>query len=234
MTDVRTEHDVADAIEAEDIRPVSGEHGPDPEDLADQSMPDEMDAASPPRRRMSPFAIVILVAVVGLLGVLGLQLIAANRVQPQNGPAPDFTLDVFDDMHADAFMYGDSFALSDHLGKVVVINFWASWCGPCRSEAPALQEVWEAYKDRGDVVLLGVDYVDNTQDALGYIDEFGITYPNGPDLGTRISDAYHIQGVPETFVVGKDGNIFQFIYAGVTARDLASIIDAALSQDVGS
>ncbi len=113
---------------------------------------------------------------------------------------------------------------------MIVVNFWASWCGPCRSEAPALQQVWEAYQDRGDVVLLGVDYVDNTEDALGYIREFGITYPNGPDLGTRISDAYHIQGVPETFVVGKDGNVFQFIYAGVTARDLASIIDRALAE----
>jgi cytochrome c biogenesis protein CcmG/thiol:disulfide interchange protein DsbE len=111
-----------------------------------------------------------------------------------------------------------------------VINFWASWCGPCRSEAPALQQVWEAYQDSGDVVLLGVDYVDNTQDALGYINEFGITYPNGPDLGTRISDMYHIQGVPETFVVGKDGTIFRFIYAGVTARDLANIIEAALAE----
>jgi len=225
MTDVRTEHETAEDVRAEQAPMDTGAQGPDPntEDLAYAL------EAEPPRR-MSPFAIVILVAVVGLLGVLGLQLIASNQAQPQNGPAPDFTLDVFDGMAPDAFMFGDSFSLSEHRGKVIVINFWASWCGPCRAEAPALQQVWEAYQDRGDVVLLGVDYVDNTQDALGYIDEFGITYPNGPDLGTRISDAYHIQGVPETFVVGKDGNIFRFIYAGVTARDLANIIDAALAE----
>ncbi|MBN2470077.1 MAG: TlpA family protein disulfide reductase [Anaerolineae bacterium] len=176
------------------------------------------------RRGLSPLVIVILLLVVGLLGVLGLRLIDSNRTQPNRGPAPDFTLELFEEMG------GGEFTLSEHRGKVIVINFWASWCGPCRVEAPALQQVWEAYRDRGDVMLVGVDYVDNTQDALGYINEFGITYPNGPDLGTRISDAYRIQGVPETFVVGKDGNVFQFIYAGVSARDLANIIDRALAE----
>ena len=175
-------------------------------------------------RRLNPFIIVILLASLLLLLVLGLQLINTQQGQPNRGPAPDFTLELFDEMG------GGTFTLSENRGKVVVINFWASWCGPCRVEAPALQEVWEAYQDRGDVVLVGVDYVDNTQDALGYINEFGITYPNGPDLGTRISDAYRIQGVPETFVVGKDGHIFQFIYAGVSARDLANIIDRALAE----
>lgn len=184
----------------------------------------DVEAAQAAPRRLSPLAIVIVVIVLILLGVLGLQLIEANRSQPTGGPAPDFTLQIFDALG------GGTFTLSENRGKVIVINFWASWCAPCRDEAPALQQVWEAYRARGDVVLLGVDYVDNTQDALEYIAEFGITYPNGPDLGTRISDAYHIQGVPETFVIGKDGNVFQFIYAGVTARDLAAIIDRALAQ----
>jgi cytochrome c biogenesis protein CcmG/thiol:disulfide interchange protein DsbE len=177
-----------------------------------------------PGRRMSPLSYVILVVVVGLLGVLALQLLNANQAQPDRGEAPDFTLQIFEEMG------GGEFSLSENRGKVIIINFWASWCGPCRAEAPALQAVWEAYQDRGDVVLIGVDYVDNTQDALGYIEEFNITYPNGPDLGTKISDAYHIQGVPETFVVDKEGDIFQFIYAGVTARDLANIIDRALAH----
>ena len=232
MSDVRTENEIAED-EVSAAIPVEQSFLDDGETVLDTPTEEVIDdrlwavgEEPPQRRRISPFAIVVLVAVIGLLGVLGLQLIEANRVQPNSGPAPDFALEVFEEQG------GGSLVLSEHRGKVIVINFWASWCAPCRAEAPAFQQVWDAYGDRGDVLLMGIDYVDNTQDALGYIHEFGITYPNGPDLGTRISDAYHIQGVPETFVVGKDGNIFQFIYAGVTARDLASIIDAALAQDV--
>jgi cytochrome c biogenesis protein CcmG/thiol:disulfide interchange protein DsbE len=113
------------------------------------------------------------------------------------GPAPDFTLETFS---------GDLITLSELRGEVVVINFWASWCPPCRDEAPYLESSWRKYQDQG-VVFLGVDYVDTDAEARAYIDEFDITYPNGPDLGTRISQAYRIQGVPETFFVGKDGTI---------------------------
>ncbi len=181
--------------------------------------PEAAEAAA--KKRISPFAIVILAGVIILLAVLGLRLATANPGQPDRGPAPDFVLELFD---------GGRFALSENRGKVVVINFWASWCGPCRAEARAFQTVWEAYRDRGDVVIVGVDYVDNTRDALAYIEEFGVTYPNGPDLGTQISDAYHIQGVPETFIVGKDGSIARFIYAGIEARQLANYIDEALAR----
>ncbi len=181
-------------------------------------------AAPQPRRAMAVLSWVVLGAAVLLLIVLGLQLGNTFISQPDSGAAPDFTMPIFEELG------GGEFALGEHLGQVIVINFWASWCGPCRVEAPALQQVWEAYRDRGDVILVGVDYVDNTRDALTYIEEFGITYPNGPDLGTRISDAYRIQGVPESFVIGKDGQVFQFIYAGVNARELANVIDRALAQ----
>jgi cytochrome c biogenesis protein CcmG, thiol:disulfide interchange protein DsbE len=84
------------------------------------------------------------------------------------------------------------------------VNFWASWCVPCRDEAPTLERVWERYKDRG-VVFIGVDYVDSETEALKYLKAFRISYPNGPDVGTEISHRYRIQGIPETYFVGKDG-----------------------------
>jgi cytochrome c biogenesis protein CcmG/thiol:disulfide interchange protein DsbE len=92
-------------------------------------------------------------------------------------------------------------------GKVVVINFWASWCVPCRDEAAFLQKTWEAYKDRG-VVFVGVDWVDPEPDAKAYIKQYNITYLNGPDLGSAISPLYKIKGVPETYFVGRDGKLY--------------------------
>lgn len=136
-------------------------------------------------------------AIVALLALVGWGLARAQEGQKGSGPAPDFALETFE---------GEIIRLSDLKGQVVVINFWASWCPPCREEAPYLESTWRKYRDQG-VVFIGVDYVDTDPEALAYIDEFDITYPNGPDLQTRISQAYRIQGVPETFFIGKDGTI---------------------------
>lgn len=135
-----------------------------------------------------------------LLGLLGLLAwgLARSRLGPiKEGPAPDFTLTSFE---------GDNLTLSDLRGRVVVINFWASWCPPCREEAAYLERTWRKFQDQG-VVFIGVDYVDTETEALAYLDEFDITYFNGPDVGTRISQAYHLQGVPETFFIGKGGEL---------------------------
>ncbi len=139
----------------------------------------------------------IFLALLALLGLIGWRLTKVQRGPISEGMAPDFTLTTFD---------GQVIRLRDLRGKVVVINFWASWCVTCREEAPYLEATWRAYKDRG-VVFIGVDYVDTEPKALAYIEEFDITYPNGPDVGTRIAQAYNIQGVPETFFVAKDGTL---------------------------
>ncbi|MGB3717124.1 MAG: TlpA disulfide reductase family protein, partial [Candidatus Promineifilaceae bacterium] len=86
------------------------------------------------------------------------------------------------------------------------INFWASWCPPCREEAPYLESTWRKYQDKG-VFFIGVDYADAEKEALAYIDEFDITYFNGPDLGTRIAQVYRMDGVPETYYVAKNGEL---------------------------
>lgn len=160
-------------------------------------------------------------AVVGLVLVfLALGLVNAFASQPTSGKAPDFTLTTFD---------GEQYRLSDLRGRVVVINFWASWCGPCEEEAPDLQAAWEAYRDEG-VMFLGVDYVDSEEKALAYLERFGITYPNGPDLGTRISDLYNIKGVPETFIVNPEGEIVFFAMRPLTYEELSAEIEKALGR----
>lgn len=131
-----------------------------------------------------------------ILILLGLGLIRSGQGQlPVGSEVPDFVLTTFD---------GQEIALADLSGQVVVINFWASWCSSCDEEAVELEQAFQIYKDRG-VTFLGVDYSDTDRAALAYLERYGVTYPNGPDLGTRISQAFRIRAVPETYIVGPDG-----------------------------
>ncbi len=172
-----------------------------------------------PRGRFGLGSIVLLVSIVVAAVIFGLALSRQNQTQPTNGAAPDFSFTTFE---------GESLKLSDFKDKVVVINFWASWCGPCRDEAGELQSAWEYYQPRGDVVFLGIAYADNGPRSLEFIEEFGITYLNAPDIGTRISEDYNILGVPETFIIDQRGQVAKFIYAGVTQESLQAVIDPLL------
>lgn len=135
--------------------------------------------------------------VLGLLALMGWGIVQAATGPVDSGQAPDFSLTTFQ---------GETVTLSKLRGQVVVINFWASWCPPCREEAAYLERTWRKYQDQG-VVFIGVDYADTEKEALAYIAEFDITYPNGPDIGTRIAQAYRIRGVPETFFVDGQGQL---------------------------
>jgi cytochrome c biogenesis protein CcmG/thiol:disulfide interchange protein DsbE len=157
----------------------------------------------------------------GFLALLAWGLVTRGSGPRSEGPAPDFTLFTFD---------GQEITLSDLRGQVVVINFWASWCPPCRDEAEYLEVTWRKYREQG-VVFLGVDYVDTEKEALAYIEEFDITYPNGPDLRTRISHAYRIRGVPETFYVAKDGTLRGVKIGPVIPPELEQRIEELLSEE---
>lgn len=154
----------------------------------------------PARRGLSLGSIVLLVGVVMVAAVFGLALLRQNQTQPESGPAPDFTLTTLD---------GGQIKLSALKGRVVLINFWASWCVPCRDEAPVLEAVWQQYKDK-EVVFVGVAYTDTENGARAFLGEFNTTYPNGLDIGTKISELYNIEGVPETFIIDRDGNVAKF------------------------
>ncbi len=155
-----------------------------------------------------------------LLAVTGWSMVN-NRIGPlEEGMAPDFSLTSFD---------GEDFTLFDHRGKVIVINFWASWCPPCREEAAYLEETWKKYKDEG-VIFIGVNYADTQKEALAYIEEFEITYFNGPDLGTRISQLYNLLGVPETFYISKTGELSGVKIGPLTPPELDNKIDELLAE----
>ncbi len=186
--------------------------------MADVKLPFEETLIPPARRGLSLGSIVLLVGVALVAVIFGLALLRQNQTQPTSGPAPDFTLITYE---------GEEIKLSDLRGRIVVLNFWASWCGPCRVEAPALQNVWQRYQDQ-DVMMLGVAYTDTDSKAQAFIDEFGITYPNAPDTGTRISDWYNIQGVPETFIIDQEGNIARFYITQVNENILSTEIERLL------
>ena len=156
----------------------------------------------------------------GLLGLAGWSLVKVRNGPVNTGMAPDFTMTSFS---------GEILSLSELRGQVVIINFWASWCPPCREEAAYLEQTWRKYKDQG-VAFIGVDYVDTEPEALSYIEEFDITYFNGPDLGTRISQAYNIQGVPETFFVTKTGQLREPYIGPLSPPTLDNIILELLAE----
>ncbi len=154
-------------------------------------------AVPTPRNNMKVILGLILVTSLGLLVLFAWRLIQVSAPALASGEAPTFELKTYD---------GQTIRLSDLRGKAVAVNFWASWCQPCREEAPLLEAAWEKYKDRG-FILVGVDYVDTEPAARAYMKEFKLTYPNGPDVQTLISQAYRITGVPETYFITKDGEM---------------------------
>jgi cytochrome c biogenesis protein CcmG/thiol:disulfide interchange protein DsbE len=165
-------------------------------------------------------AIVVIVSVgfFGFLvwGLLNKQpLTGLSGITMVNRPAPDFTLTTFK---------GTTISLEGLKGKPVVINFWASWCPPCRLEAPLLERAWRAYKNR-EVVFIGVDVQDREEDALNYIREFNITYPNGPDPTGEISIDYGVSGLPVTFFVSRQGEIVRRWVGAIERSVLISSIE---------
>jgi cytochrome c biogenesis protein CcmG/thiol:disulfide interchange protein DsbE len=157
--------------------------------------------------------------VVGLLLLLwiGLQekeVASSKVVNVPFSTAPDFSLGLFD---------GTSFTLSGALqsGKPAVVNFWASWCGPCADEAPVLQDAARRYGDR--VTFVGVDVEDVDADAQSFLHKYGITYPNGSGNAGPISVQYGMRGVPETYFVAPTGRLVRK-WNTLTAADLEQFL----------
>lgn len=178
-------------------------------------------------------AVVVLTLCLALLGTLGYRLAqgegggssplrinsAGSEVPVKPYAATDFELESYE---------GGTMKLSDLRGKVVVVNFWSSWCPPCKDEAPEFQAVHQAYEDK-NVVVLGVNVWDKDKDAKGFLLEQGITYRNGVPKGAGLAAEYGLSGIPETFIVNPDGMVVKRWNGPLTQTELSDLIAPALT-----
>jgi cytochrome c biogenesis protein CcmG, thiol:disulfide interchange protein DsbE len=134
--------------------------------------------------------------------------------------APNFTLTTLE---------GNEVTLTDFRGRAVLINFWASWCVPCRLEMPALQQAYTALKDKG-LVILGINrtYVDELPDVTAFVDEFKLTFPILLDINDAVNTDYQVLGLPTSIFINREGVVAHMQIGAMTKSDLKKLIDDIL------
>jgi cytochrome c biogenesis protein CcmG, thiol:disulfide interchange protein DsbE len=167
--------------------------------------------------------IIVWVSLTALLALLFFGLLNSQKKALKLGDkAPSFELTTFQ---------GQTISSEDLIGKVVVLNIWASWCVPCEQEAADLESAWRYYEPRGDVTFLGVAWTDTDKKSFEYLKRNEISYPNGPDLGTRIFQAFRATGVPETYVIDRSG-ILRFIKISPfeSLAEIQTVVNSVLEE----
>ena len=152
-----------------------------------------------------------------------------GQVDISSKPAAAFTLD----LSAGTPNNGADLSLSDLRGKVVLVDFWASWCTPCRQEAPGLSRVYLEYAGK-PVEFVGVNIWDRNQYALDFLEEFETAYPNGVDETGSIAIDYGVRGIPEKFFIDQKGVVRQKFVGPMQPGALRAAIDGLLSAEPAS
>jgi cytochrome c biogenesis protein CcmG/thiol:disulfide interchange protein DsbE len=150
--------------------------------------------------------------------------LAAAAARGERPSAPDFTLERLDE--------DGELTLSSLQGKAVVLNVWASWCIPCKDEAPFLEEVWQRDRERG-VVVVGLDAKDFRADARRFAKRFGLTFPIVYDGPGDSLGGYGVTGFPETFVIDREGKVVRAFAGAVNAKEDRALLRAAIEQALG-
>ena len=183
-------------------------------------------AVSDARRWYAMMAVVLLLggAWTWLSAVPAPRTTGGNIPAPREGfLAPDFTLDL---------LSGGQAALSGLRGKVVVINFWASWCPPCRAEMPALDRVYEAYRARGlEVLAVNTTYQDTEAAATGFAGQNNLSFPIPLDRDGSVSARYLLRALPSTYFVDRKGVIRRVVVGGPMSETvILSTVEPLLNE----
>jgi len=208
------------------------------------------------KKKRGGYGLLALIAIVGLvlLAVFYYGILHPPSQRAESGQAPDFTMTTYvseplpeaDLKPALNDLFGANYGrycvddvnkprpaeydqvtikLSELKGTPVVLNFWASWCTTCKDEQPLLESAWRHYKDQ--VMFLGLSHLDQDKNARAWLQCYDVTYPNALDKGGKVYNAYHVQGVPETFFIDAEGNIADY-YVGAIPN--ASILDQLIQK----
>lgn len=167
------------------------------------------------------------IAIFGFLSLLAFALLTNSPVTGNSGatrlgkPAPDFSLPTFD---------GVEFVLSESRGQPVVINFWASWCPPCIKEAPVLEAAWQVFSDRG-VEFVGVDIQDTREEAVRFVESFGLTYPNVMDIDGEVTVNYGVIGLPVTFFLDSEGIVVRRWVGAIESPQISDWLEQLLAGE---
>lgn len=139
-------------------------------------------------------------------------------VPTQGAVAPDFTLETID---------GETVSLSDYRGQPVVINFWATWCTPCREEMPLLQESYEAHREDG-LVVLGVNVRESPEEVVRFLRQVGVDFPALLDPDLVVVERYRVTSLPITFFIGRDGELKTLVVGGMSKTVLDERLEKIL------
>lgn len=154
--------------------------------------------------------------------IIGIIFLMISLVSFSNSAkAPDFNL---------KDQYGVIHSLENYKGKVIFLNFWATWCPPCKKEMPDIENIYKEYgENKKDVVILGVNS-EKENEAKKFLKDKGYTFPTVIDENSEVMRKYFIQAFPTSFVIDKEGNVYGYVMGGLTKEQIKQVIEEVLKK----